>query len=28
VLAILSTITVINRISYTYANTKHMAPLT
>ena len=28
VLAVLSTITVINRISYTYANTKHLAPLT
>ena len=28
VLAILSTITVINRIMYTYSNTKHMAPLT
>lgn len=27
VLAILSTITVINRITYTYTNTKHMAPL-
>jgi len=28
VLAVLSTITVINRITYTYTNTKHMAPLT
>ena len=28
VLAVLSTITVINRITYTYSNTKHMAPLT
>jgi CDP-diacylglycerol--glycerol-3-phosphate 3-phosphatidyltransferase len=27
VLAVLSTITVINRITYTYTNTKHMAPL-
>ncbi len=27
VLAILSTITVINRITYTYSNTKHMAPI-
>jgi CDP-diacylglycerol--glycerol-3-phosphate 3-phosphatidyltransferase len=27
VLAVLSTITVINRIMYTYSNTKHMAPL-
>jgi len=27
VLAILSTITVINRITYTYTNTKHMAPI-
>jgi CDP-diacylglycerol---glycerol-3-phosphate 3-phosphatidyltransferase len=28
VLAVLSTITVIHRIQYTYANTKHLAPLT
>ncbi len=28
ILAILSTITVINRITYTYSKTKHMAPLT
>src|SRR5271165_2148172 len=27
VLAILSTITVVNRITYTYSNTKHLAPL-
>jgi CDP-diacylglycerol--glycerol-3-phosphate 3-phosphatidyltransferase len=27
VLAVLSTITVINRISYTYTHTKDMAPL-
>jgi len=27
VLAVLSTITVINRITYTYTNTKHMVPL-
>jgi CDP-diacylglycerol--glycerol-3-phosphate 3-phosphatidyltransferase len=27
VLAVLSTITVVNRITYTYSNTKHMTPL-
>src|SRR5258708_4080288 len=27
VLAVLSTITVVHRIQYTYANTKHLAPL-
>ena len=27
VLAVLSTITVIHRITYTYQNTKHLAPL-
>jgi CDP-diacylglycerol---glycerol-3-phosphate 3-phosphatidyltransferase len=27
VLALLSTITVVHRIQYTYANTKHLAPL-
>jgi CDP-diacylglycerol--glycerol-3-phosphate 3-phosphatidyltransferase len=27
VLAVLSTITVIHRIQYTYSNTKHLAPL-
>ena len=27
ILAVLSTITVIHRIQYTYWNTKHMAPL-
>jgi CDP-diacylglycerol---glycerol-3-phosphate 3-phosphatidyltransferase len=27
VLAVLSTITVIHRIQYTYQNTKHLAPL-
>jgi CDP-diacylglycerol--glycerol-3-phosphate 3-phosphatidyltransferase len=28
ILAVLSTITVIHRITYTYSNTKHLAPLT
>jgi CDP-diacylglycerol--glycerol-3-phosphate 3-phosphatidyltransferase len=27
VLAVLSTITVIHRVTYTYSNTKHLAPL-
>jgi CDP-diacylglycerol--glycerol-3-phosphate 3-phosphatidyltransferase len=27
ILAVLSTITVVHRITYTYQNTKHLAPL-